>query len=331
MNYATETRARRAARRAPPWTRRSPPSRPPATPPRCRSRRPSGRRPPPRACGPEDVRGPALRQRLVVSARAHRCRCWRWRWSRRCSSTAGSGCRSTLAAPVVVWGAWPFHRAAWINARHGAATMDTLISLGVLAAYALVAVRAVPRRRRDAGHADALRAASPEPGRGADGDLPRGRRGGHRVHPRRPLPRGPGRDALRRGAAGAARAGRQGRRRAARTAASSASRSASSPSATSSWSGPARRSPPTAWSIEGRRRSTPRMLTGEPVPVEVGPGDAGGRRDGERRRPAGRAGHPRRRRHPAGPDRPAGRARPRPARRRCSGWPTGSPRCSCRS
>ncbi|MGH9061945.1 MAG: cation transporter, partial [Acidimicrobiales bacterium] len=40
----------------------------------------------------------------------------------------------TLAAPVVVWGAWPFHRAAWTNLRHGAATMDTLISLGVAAA-----------------------------------------------------------------------------------------------------------------------------------------------------------------------------------------------------
>jgi Cu+-exporting ATPase len=40
----------------------------------------------------------------------------------------------TLAAPVVVWGAWPFHKAAWVNLRHGAATMDTLISLGTLAA-----------------------------------------------------------------------------------------------------------------------------------------------------------------------------------------------------
>ena len=39
-----------------------------------------------------------------------------------------------LAAPVAVWGAWPFHRAAWMNLRHGAATMDTLISVGVLAA-----------------------------------------------------------------------------------------------------------------------------------------------------------------------------------------------------
>ena len=41
----------------------------------------------------------------------------------------------TLAAPVVVWGAWPFHRAAWLNLRHRAASMDTLISLGVLAAF----------------------------------------------------------------------------------------------------------------------------------------------------------------------------------------------------
>ena len=39
-----------------------------------------------------------------------------------------------LAVPVVAWGAWPFHRAAGINARHGVATMDTLVSLGVLAA-----------------------------------------------------------------------------------------------------------------------------------------------------------------------------------------------------
>ena len=42
----------------------------------------------------------------------------------------------TLAAPVVVWGAWPFHQAAWTNLRHGAATMDTLISVGTLAALA---------------------------------------------------------------------------------------------------------------------------------------------------------------------------------------------------
>ena len=41
-----------------------------------------------------------------------------------------------LAGPVVIWGGWPFHRAAWLNLRHAAATMDTLISLGTLAALA---------------------------------------------------------------------------------------------------------------------------------------------------------------------------------------------------
>jgi P-type Cu+ transporter len=40
-----------------------------------------------------------------------------------------------LATPVILWGAWPFHRAAWANLKHGAATMDTLISVGVLAAW----------------------------------------------------------------------------------------------------------------------------------------------------------------------------------------------------
>ncbi|MFF2895130.1 heavy metal translocating P-type ATPase [Streptomyces sp. NPDC057966] len=41
----------------------------------------------------------------------------------------------TLAAPVVVWGGLPFHRATWTNLRHGAATMDTLVSIGTLAAF----------------------------------------------------------------------------------------------------------------------------------------------------------------------------------------------------
>ncbi|WP_414941811.1 heavy metal translocating P-type ATPase [Amycolatopsis sp. cmx-11-51] len=41
----------------------------------------------------------------------------------------------TLAAPVLVWAAWPFHKAALANLRHGAATMDTLISMGTLAAF----------------------------------------------------------------------------------------------------------------------------------------------------------------------------------------------------
>ncbi|GAA3113065.1 heavy metal translocating P-type ATPase [Planomonospora alba] len=40
-----------------------------------------------------------------------------------------------LAGPVVVYGGWPFHKAAWTNLRHGTATMDTLVSLGTIAAF----------------------------------------------------------------------------------------------------------------------------------------------------------------------------------------------------
>ncbi|MGI9120488.1 MAG: heavy metal translocating P-type ATPase [Acidimicrobiales bacterium] len=75
-----------------------------------------------------------LRQRLLASAAlalpvivmamvpAAQFRNWQW-------------ASLTLAAPVVSWGAWPFHRAAWTNLRHRTATMDTLVSLGVLAAF----------------------------------------------------------------------------------------------------------------------------------------------------------------------------------------------------
>ena len=75
-----------------------------------------------------------LRQRLIVSALLTapvvvlamvpdaQFRFWQW-------------LSFALAGPVVVWGAWPFHRAAALNARHRAATMDTLISVGVLAAF----------------------------------------------------------------------------------------------------------------------------------------------------------------------------------------------------
>ncbi|MGW6902135.1 heavy metal translocating P-type ATPase [Streptomyces sp. NPDC054919] len=76
----------------------------------------------------------ALRRRLVVSAvlaapvvllamvPAFQFDNWQW-------------LSLTLAAPVVVWGGLPFHRASWTNLRHGAATMDTLVSMGTLAAF----------------------------------------------------------------------------------------------------------------------------------------------------------------------------------------------------
>ncbi|WP_290056100.1 heavy metal translocating P-type ATPase [Amycolatopsis solani] len=89
----------------------------------------------PRAEEPEPAGNDPLRQRLITSAvlavpvillamvPALQFTYWQW-------------ISLTLAAPVVTWGAWPFHRAAWTNLRHGAATMDTLVSMGVLAAFA---------------------------------------------------------------------------------------------------------------------------------------------------------------------------------------------------
>ncbi|MEV6855639.1 heavy metal translocating P-type ATPase [Streptomyces microflavus] len=76
----------------------------------------------------------ALRQRLIVSAvlsvpvvllaMVPALQFDNWQWL-----------SLTLAAPVVVWGGLPFHRVTWTNLRHGAATMDTLVSMGTLAAF----------------------------------------------------------------------------------------------------------------------------------------------------------------------------------------------------
>ncbi|MFZ0323826.1 MAG: heavy metal translocating P-type ATPase [Actinomycetes bacterium] len=82
----------------------------------------------------DDVRTAELRQRLlvcttltvpvVVLSMVPALQFTNWQWL-----------ALTLAAPVAVWGALPFHRAAWTNLRHGGTTMDTLISVGVLAAF----------------------------------------------------------------------------------------------------------------------------------------------------------------------------------------------------
>jgi P-type Cu+ transporter len=84
--------------------------------------------------GTEPGEASSWRQRLLVSialtvpvvlfAMVPRLQFRNWQWA-----------SLALASPVVVWGAWPFHRASWANARHRAATMDTLISVGVSAAY----------------------------------------------------------------------------------------------------------------------------------------------------------------------------------------------------
>ena len=87
----------------------------------------------PADASPEADSTAALRQRLLISAvlsipviamaMIPALQFTNWQWL-----------SLTLAAPVVVWGAWPFHRSAWTNLRHGTSTMDTLISIGTLAA-----------------------------------------------------------------------------------------------------------------------------------------------------------------------------------------------------
>ncbi|UZN05418.1 heavy metal translocating P-type ATPase [Cellulomonas sp. S1-8] len=84
---------------------------------------------------PTDTRGADLRRRLRVAAvltvpvlvlsmvPATQFRGWQW-------------VVAALALPVATWAAWPFHRAAYRAARHGASTMDTLVSIGVVAATA---------------------------------------------------------------------------------------------------------------------------------------------------------------------------------------------------
>ena len=237
----------------------------------------------------------------------------------------------TLAAPVVVYGGLPFHRAAWINLRHGAATMDTLVSLGTLAAFGWSLWALFLGTAGEPGHDPPVRASTIERGDGAGNIYLEAAAGVTAVHPRRPLLRGPVQAPRRRRPARPAGARRQGRRRAARRRRGPRSRSTSSRSATGSWSGPARRSPPTASSRTAPPPSTPACSPASRCRSRSAPGDAGGRRDRQRRRPAGRARHPGRRRHPAGADGRAGRAGADRQGRRCSGSPTGSPGSSCRS
>jgi Cu+-exporting ATPase len=86
------------------------------------------------AADPRDAHTDAVKQRLIISAllsapllalsmiRPLQFDNWQW-------------LSLQLATPVVLWAAWPFHKATWANLKHGAATMDTLISVGVLSAW----------------------------------------------------------------------------------------------------------------------------------------------------------------------------------------------------
>ena len=115
-----------------------------------------------------------------------------------------------LATPVVLWGAWPFHKATWANLKHGTRD-DGHADLGRRAVrVAVVAVRALPRRCRDAGHAHELRP-DPTAGRRYRRDLSRDGLDRDDLPPGGPVLRGARQAPRRRGDHGAARARREGR------------------------------------------------------------------------------------------------------------------------
>ena len=164
---------------------------------------------------------------------------------------AGSGSRSRSSTPVILWSAWPFHRATLVNLRHGATTMDTLVSLGTLAAYvwSVVALVFLGAARHGAWHGRGVRRRGRRPAR-----LLRDRaRDRHAAPPR----------------ASTSRRGRVGRSSdALRALLELGAKTARlengdeipvgepARSATASSCGRARRSPPTARSSTARRRST---------------------------------------------------------------------------
>jgi P-type Cu+ transporter len=249
------------------------------------------------------------------------------RWCRRSSSTGGSGWSLTLAAPVVVWGGLPFHRAAWTNLRHGAATMDTLISVGTSRGVRVVAVRAVPRRRRRAGH-DARLLVRPERGMGSSQIYLEVAAGvtmfilaGRYFEAR--AKRRPGRRCGRCSSSGPRTSPSPRRRRGAHPGRELAVGDGSS-------SGRARRSPPTASVEEGTSAPSTRRCSPARACRSRSARRRGHRRHGERRRPPRRARHPGRHPTPARPDGPLVE-QAQSGKAPCSAWPTGSRRCSSRS
>ena len=230
------------------------------------------------------------------------------------------------ATPVVLWGAWPFHQAAWANLRHGTATMDTLISLGTLSAwlwslYALVF--------GDAGMAGMRMSFDliPQQGEGADhiyletaAVVTTFILAGRYFEARAKRRAGAALKALLELGAKEVTLldGRTDRRRAAEG------------------RRPLHRPPGREGRHRRRRRGGPLGGRHEPADGRVGAGRGPARRrgrgrDGQRRRAAGRPRDEGRRRHRAGADRRGSSPPPRPARRRSSGSPTASPASSSRS
>ncbi len=200
-----------------------------------------------------------------------------------------------LALPVVGWGAWPFHRAAAVNARHRASTMDTLVSLGIIAAttasvwaalvggesYLEVAVtvsvfllagRYAEARATHSG-ASALRALLDLGAKDvAVLNRPTDEPGASDVEQRIPV------SELMIGDLFVVR--------------------------------PGEKIAADGVVVEGASAVDTSLLTGEPLPVDVAAGRRGRRGDDRDDRPLDGPGHSCRRAHPAGPDRPAGQGRP---------------------
>ena len=162
-----------------------------------------------------------------------------------------------LATPVVLWGAWPFHREAWRGLRHRTATMDTLISIGTLAAW-LWSVAAVVTDAEDL----YLEVASVVTVLVLAGRLLESRARGRASSALEAL----------------LRTGRATPRCSSRTGPSAASPSRTCAPATASSCAPGSASRPTASSRTGPPRSTPRSSPASRAPVEKHPGDdvAGG-------------------------------------------------------
>ena len=229
-----------------------------------------------------------------------------------------------LATPVVLWGGWPFHRAAWTNLRHRATTMDTLISVGTLAAYgwslyALLFGTAGEIGMRHAFELTVQRGEGSsyvyfEAAAGVTTFILAGRYlesrskrqagaalrallelGAKSVSVLRPGPEG---DVESRMPAEALAVGMRFVVR------------------------PGEKVATDGVVESGRSAVDAALVTGESVPEEVGPGDAVVGSTVNTERAAGRAGDPGRRRHPAGPDGPSRRGRPeRQGRRPAPGRP----------
>ena len=235
-----------------------------------------------------------------------------------------------LATPVVLWGAWPFHRAAWQNLKHATATMDTLISLGTLAAWAWSVVALFFLGAGEPGMTMSFQLI-PESGGGTDeiyfevaAVVTTFILGGRYFEAKAKRRSGAALKALLElGAKQVSVLDDDGTERTIDVdELGVGQRFLVRPGEKVATDGVVE---------EGRSAVDESLLTGESVPVEVGPGRRGHRRDRQRRRPPDRRERRGSAATPPWPGSPASSPMLRSARRRCSGSPIASPACSCRS